>query len=313
MSSYEWKDIQPMMIGNWQSAIQQINGLNLRDYHPKKHYSCPMCGGKDRFRFDDRRPKARSADGTGGYYCNACGSGDGMDLFVKLTGLNFSEAVNTLGKFLNAQPVEQRRAAQAIIHSAPRLDYGKEMSAEDAAAAMQKTVTLNTCPLTRLEGINPTSIRLVFRPGTNDVSNPDNWRLCVPVNRINDDGSIGHCCNVARIDINGAITFLAGDITYNAATYIQGNENIVLCERWADGWHIHHQTGATVMICYNPMNVDHVAYLLGAMAAGVAARKDDYHTIAYAEERNLMMWAMKGKKVVARTSATKILNALEAA
>lgn len=43
-----------------------------------KHGPCPLCGGKDRFRFDDK-------NGRGTYYCNGCGSGDGWDLLQKAT------------------------------------------------------------------------------------------------------------------------------------------------------------------------------------------------------------------------------------
>ena len=31
-----------------------------------KHGPCPVCGGKDRFRFDDK-------DGKGTFFCNGCG------------------------------------------------------------------------------------------------------------------------------------------------------------------------------------------------------------------------------------------------
>ena len=42
-----------------------------------KHQACPMCGGKDRFRFTDH-------GGTGAYICNQCGNGSGVDLVMKL-------------------------------------------------------------------------------------------------------------------------------------------------------------------------------------------------------------------------------------
>ena len=36
-----------------------------------KHGPCPICGGKDRFRFDDK-------DGSGSYFCNVCRAGNGV-------------------------------------------------------------------------------------------------------------------------------------------------------------------------------------------------------------------------------------------
>ncbi|MFA9256090.1 primase-helicase zinc-binding domain-containing protein, partial [Escherichia coli] len=38
-----------------------------------RHQPCPVCGGSDRFRFDDR-------EGRGTWYCNQCGAGDGLKL-----------------------------------------------------------------------------------------------------------------------------------------------------------------------------------------------------------------------------------------
>lgn len=49
-----------------------------------KHGPCPICGGKDRFRWDDK-------DGTGSYFCSGCGPGDGFMLAEKVTGKTFKE------------------------------------------------------------------------------------------------------------------------------------------------------------------------------------------------------------------------------
>ncbi len=54
-----------------------------------KHGPCPICGGKDRFRFDNR-------DGDGTYLCNQCGSGDGLKLLSKLTGRTYRELIPEL-------------------------------------------------------------------------------------------------------------------------------------------------------------------------------------------------------------------------
>lgn len=52
-----------------------------------KHQACPICGGKDRFRFDDK-------DGRGTYYCNNCGAGDGFALVMGVKGVTFREAAS---------------------------------------------------------------------------------------------------------------------------------------------------------------------------------------------------------------------------
>lgn len=55
------------------------------EYLTGKQTPCPACGGKDRFRFDDK-------DGRGTYYCNNCGAGDGVQLVQICHGLTFREA-----------------------------------------------------------------------------------------------------------------------------------------------------------------------------------------------------------------------------
>jgi hypothetical protein len=39
--------------------------------HKNRHQACPVCGGSDRFRFDDK-------EGRGTWFCNQCGAGDGL-------------------------------------------------------------------------------------------------------------------------------------------------------------------------------------------------------------------------------------------
>ncbi|WP_435052153.1 primase-helicase zinc-binding domain-containing protein [Escherichia coli] len=50
-----------------------------------RHQPCPVCGGSDRFRFDDR-------EGRGTWYCNQCGAGDGLKLVEKVFGVSPSDA-----------------------------------------------------------------------------------------------------------------------------------------------------------------------------------------------------------------------------
>ena len=48
-----------------------------------------MCGGKDRFRFDNK-------EGRGTYFCNVCGTGDGFDLATKVTGKSFADVAKII-------------------------------------------------------------------------------------------------------------------------------------------------------------------------------------------------------------------------
>lgn len=50
-----------------------------------KNQPCPFCEGTDRFRFTDH-------EGDGWYFCNQCGSGDGLSFIAKFKGFTVSEA-----------------------------------------------------------------------------------------------------------------------------------------------------------------------------------------------------------------------------
>ena len=50
-----------------------------------RHGPCPACGGKDRFRFDNKR-------GRGDYICGQCGAGDGFRRLERVHGWHFAEA-----------------------------------------------------------------------------------------------------------------------------------------------------------------------------------------------------------------------------
>jgi len=54
-----------------------------------KHQACPVCGGKDRARFDDK-------EGTGSWICSQCGAGDGISLVMKVNGWDFKRAADQI-------------------------------------------------------------------------------------------------------------------------------------------------------------------------------------------------------------------------
>lgn len=98
--------------GKWRGILLELGvpAQHLRD----RHGPCPICGGTDRFRWDNRR-------GDGTWICNQCGAGDGLALAMAVTGKPFAEVAaqidSLLGniKFQADQPkpemTEERRLA----------------------------------------------------------------------------------------------------------------------------------------------------------------------------------------------------------
>jgi putative DNA primase/helicase len=79
----------------WREILPRL-GIETK-YLSNRHGPCPLCGGKDRFRFDDR-------DGDGTYYCNQCGAGVGLLLIRKRNGWDFRTACDEIDKIIGTGP-----------------------------------------------------------------------------------------------------------------------------------------------------------------------------------------------------------------
>jgi putative DNA primase/helicase len=104
----------------WPEILPQL-GINTR-FLVNKHGPCPLCGGKDRFRFDDK-------NGAGSYICGQCGAGVGIILLRKLHGWDHKTACDEIDKILgDSRPIEQP--------AAPRNDdVGRRLRAIERALA----------------------------------------------------------------------------------------------------------------------------------------------------------------------------------
>jgi putative DNA primase/helicase len=77
------QSVREIAQGRWPGILAAI-GLNEKQLSGK-HTACPVCGGNDRFRFDNK-------EGRGTYFCAQCGSGDGIALVMAVAGLDFKTA-----------------------------------------------------------------------------------------------------------------------------------------------------------------------------------------------------------------------------
>ena len=93
-------DVRQIAQGRWRSILTAL-GIDERALSGK-HGPCPMCGGKDRFRFDDR-------EGRGTYFCSGCGAGDGVQLAMGITGLSFRDVAREVERIAGTvQPTTTR-------------------------------------------------------------------------------------------------------------------------------------------------------------------------------------------------------------
>lgn len=98
--------------GQW---LHILSNLGIDDvYLQNKHSPCPHCGGKDRYRFDDK-------NGSGSFYCSGCGPGDGFTLLMRVHGWTFSVAAReieiVLGKkSFTRTPIIQHGNREKSLH-----------------------------------------------------------------------------------------------------------------------------------------------------------------------------------------------------
>jgi len=76
------KSTSQMTKGRWRELLPML-GVDAA-FLKNEHGPCPMCGGKDRFRWDNQH-------GMGGFICSGCGAGDGFNLVQNVTGKTFSQ------------------------------------------------------------------------------------------------------------------------------------------------------------------------------------------------------------------------------
>lgn len=134
--------------GQWREILT-ANGIKLPD--PKRRSGCPVCGGKDRFRFDDM-------EGRGTWVCNQCGedgkcgAGDGLSLYKKATGQSMSEAIRSLTRYLGLSGpmsaadyarIEKQRQKAA---KAAEQQRQKEARQREAAAALAQQMEVEAVP-----------------------------------------------------------------------------------------------------------------------------------------------------------------------
>lgn len=81
--------------GRWPGILQAL-GVDPK-FLKNIHGPCPICGGSDRFRFDDNL--------NGSFYCNQCGAGDGITLLQKVHGWTAKKAMDEVDRIVGNIPI----------------------------------------------------------------------------------------------------------------------------------------------------------------------------------------------------------------
>ncbi|EKM4222090.1 DNA primase, partial [Salmonella enterica] len=170
--------------GHWPRILPALGVKVIKN----RHQSCPVCGGSDRFRFDDK-------EGRGTWFCNQCGAGDGLKLVEKVFGVTPSEAAGKVNAVTgNLSPV----APEVIAVAEAETVAGRKAAAALAVRLMEKTrPATGNAYLTRkgfpaLECLTLTVMHktggVTFRTGDVVVPLYDDTGVLVNLQLINADG-----------------------------------------------------------------------------------------------------------------------------
>lgn len=126
--------------GRWRGILTEL-GID-DSYLLNRHGECPICGGRDRFRYDDK-------DGNGTYYCNSHGAGDGMKLALDWTGADFKDLAKRIdGMIGNIEidntPARPKSNPRKILKKSRRA--GKIVADYLAARGLELPPYLGECP-----------------------------------------------------------------------------------------------------------------------------------------------------------------------
>lgn len=109
--------------GRWRGILPQF-GISP-SYLTGKQTPCPVCGGKDRFRFDDK-------EGRGTFYCNHCGAGSGVDLVMMANNWSFRDA---------AKKIREVAPGAEVVKPKPELSEEKRIEALRQTWLASKIIT----------------------------------------------------------------------------------------------------------------------------------------------------------------------------
>lgn len=133
------EQIKEDVVGRWEGIFQSL-GIDVGD---GRHKPCPICEGKDRFRFDDK-------EGKGTWFCNSCGAGDGWSLLMKKLSITFPEAVETVGGLVGTVSKHTKPKEKTITPEIMRKIFveSKPVSPGDTAHTYLKSRGLTKIPAT---------------------------------------------------------------------------------------------------------------------------------------------------------------------
>ncbi len=247
-------DVAAAACGHWPELLAAV-GIDIPSRG--KHGPCPACGGKDRFRLDDKT-------GRGTWICNQCGTGDGLDLVGKVTGKSAKEAAELVAPLVGLSaggldPAERERIyqqQQAKAEQERKRGEQQRQKAARRAAAIIRDCEQGNPPYLERKGLGlhlGTVNRTLIREGG---ENYPAGTLVIPLTN-----EAGELVNVQLIGHDGSKRYLAGGQKAEAFHRIEGGELVAVCEGYATGVSVNSAMSSTVYCAMDAGNLQAVAQI----------------------------------------------------
>lgn len=251
--------------GAWRQTLENY-GCHLPS--GRHHGPCPVCGGKDRFRFDDK-------EGRGTWFCSQCDpqSGGGLLLLSRFLGKPTIEVANEL---LGNTPERSRAPVYRSFVSEDRIRKANHEQARKGAEALLASSELRPHPYMSDRGLDGQWLvngepimgrdRSVIQPGE---------LLLVPAYKAEGDGS--KLVNVQKIKTNKEKRPLYGGDMAGVYHKLDGHQKLIaIVEGYATGVTVNQVTGATTYCAFNTGN-------LASVSAWVAGRHPGVPLVFFAD------------------------------
>ncbi len=230
--------------GAWR---QTLEGYGCHLPSGRHHGPCPVCGGKDRFRFDDK-------DGRGTWFCSQCEpqSGGGLLLLSRYLGKPVMDVAKELigdtstrsiapKRFIPINDDEARKAAHAAAKKAAK------MLVDSAVMASHEYMDKKG-----LSGQWLTNSQSMYSAKNNEVIDVGDL-LLVPAYKN------GELVNVQKITCDGIKRPITGGDMQGVYHKLDGKQNAIgICEGFATGVTVSRMTGYTVYCAFNTGNLAEV-------------------------------------------------------
>ena len=232
--------------GHWPRILPALGVKVIKN----RHQACPVCGGTDRFRFDDK-------EGRGTWFCNQCGAGDGLKLIEKVFGVSASEAAGKVNAVTgNLSPV----APEVIAATEAGTEADRKAAAALAVKLMEKSrPTTGNAYLTHKGFPALECLTLTVTHKTGGVT----YRAGDVIIPLYDD--TGALVNLQLINADGLKRTLKGGQVKGTCHIIEGKKQagkrLWIAEGYATALTVHHLTGETVMVALSSVNLLSLASL----------------------------------------------------